>query len=70
MRILILIELGDLTKRVMVIVKVFVVTIFVKMMSKDYVRELRRSFFMLPPNIDTQDKYDFSGINLKHVAFL
>jgi len=37
----------------------------VKMMSKDYVSELRRSFFMLPPNIDTQDKYDFSEYQLK-----
>ena len=36
-----------------------------KIMSKDYVRELRRSFFMLPPTLDIKHRYDFSDYQLK-----
>lgn len=37
----------------------------VKHMSKDYVSELRRSFFMLPPKLDNEMKHDFTDYQLK-----
>ena len=37
----------------------------VKHMSKDYVSELRRSFFMLPPKLENEMKYDFVDYQIK-----
>jgi 2,3-bisphosphoglycerate-dependent phosphoglycerate mutase len=36
----------------------------VKHTSKDYVSELRRSFFMIPPKLDNEMKYDFEEYQL------
>ena len=36
-----------------------------KHMSKDYVSELRRSFFMLPPKLENEMKYDFVEYQIK-----
>lgn len=37
----------------------------IKHMSKDYVSELRRSFFMLPPKLENEMKYDFVDYQIK-----
>ena len=37
----------------------------VKHMSKDYVSELRRSYFMLPPKLENEMKYDFVDYQIK-----
>ena len=37
----------------------------IKLMSKDYVSELRRSFFMLPPNLENDMKHNLYDYQLK-----